>query len=264
MEEGSSQSEGTKDEPEADKTVKEITDEWRSNPGNWPPPPYRPLPSKSTYWFRRPWVWWLGSGITVLILGLRLAVILAPGHPAPSTSNPPANQGQVAPTGHVKVTSNGVCDGKGLATLTDTPANRAVGLPPLQRVSIRDQGQNVTMVFTFQSAPPQTIPGASSYAFFTDVGSGVTNTEGHSTLIVASGGTQLQPGWTVAVTPPGGSIATTSTAVVDDSTRSLTASFSVPGLSIPFLWSTDETISPNSDPSASYALYVCPSTPYSG
>jgi hypothetical protein len=138
-------------------------------------------------------------------------------------------------TGHVKVTSNGVCDGKGLATLTDTPANRAVGLPPLQRVSIRDQGQNVTMVFTFQSAPPQTIPGASSYAFFTDVGSGVTNTEGHSTLIVASGGTQLQPGWTVAVTPPGGSIATTSTAVVDDSARSLTASFSVPGLSIPFL-----------------------------
>ena len=45
MEDRSSQSEGTKDEPEANKTVKEITDEWRSNAANWPPPTDRPLPS---------------------------------------------------------------------------------------------------------------------------------------------------------------------------------------------------------------------------
>ena len=225
----------------------------------------RPAIAKQlTYWFRRPWVWWLGSGITVLILGLRLAVILAPGHPAPSTSNPPANQGQALPTGSANVTSNGICDGSGLSTITDTPANRAAGLPPLQRVSISDQAQRVTVVFTFKSAPPQTIPGASSYAFFTQVGSGVTNAEGHSTLIVASGGTQLQPGWTAGLTPAGGAITTSSMGVVDASARSLTVTLPVAGLSIPFLWSTNEIITPNSDPSAEYALYVCPTAPYSG
>ena len=172
--------------------------------------------------------------------------------------------GKAIPTGHVKVTSNGVCDGKGVATLTDTPANRAVGLPPLERVSIRDHAQNVTIVFTFQSAPPQAIPGASSYAFFTQVGSGVTNAEGHSTLIVASGGTQLQPGWTSALEPPGGTITTSSTAVVDTSARTLTATLLVSDLSIPFLWSTNEIITPNSDPSAEYGFYVCPTATYSG
>lgn len=264
MEDGSSQSEVPKDGHEPGRTVRELTEEWRSDPANWAPPTYQSPPSEPTYWFRRPWVWWLGSAITVLILGLRLALVSTSESPASSTSNPAANQGQAAPTGNINVTANGVCEGSGIATVTDVRAIRAAGLSPLQRVSIRDQAQSVTEVFTFESAPPKTILGASTIAFFTDVGSGVANAKGHSQLIVASGGPHLPAGWTSSVLPPGGTMSALSSAVVDTSARTLTATFHISGLSIPFLWNTDETFTPGSLPSDESTLYVCPTTPYSG
>ena len=139
----------------------------------------------------------------MLILGLRLALVSTSGPPASSSSNPVANQGQAAPTGTINVTANGICEGSGIATVTDVRAIRAAGLPPLERVSIRDQAQSVTEVFTFKSAPPKTIPGTGTIAFISDVGSSVANAEGHSTLIVASGGPQLPTGWTSSESPPG-------------------------------------------------------------
>lgn len=200
----------------------------------------------------------------MLILGLRLALVSTSEPPASSTSSPGANQGQVAPTGSINVTADGTCEGSGIAAVTDVRAIRTVGLPPLERVSIRDQAQTVTEVFTFVSAPPETIPGTGTIALISDVGSGVANAEGHSTLIVASGGPQLPAGWTSSESPPGGTMSTPSSAVLDTSARTLTATFHISGLTIPFLWDADETITPRSLPADESTLYVCPATVYSG
>jgi hypothetical protein len=264
VEDGPSQSEAAKDEPEPHPTVRELTEEWRSDPRNWAPPTYQPPPSQRTYWFRKPWVWWLGSGLTVLILGLRLALVSTSGPPAASTPKPAASRVLVAPKDNINVTADGTCEGSGVAAVTNVPAIRAVGLSPLERVSIRDQAQTVTEVFTFESAPPMTIPGTGTIAFISDVGSGVTNAEGHSVLIVASGGPQLPAGWTSSESPPGGTMSTPSSAVVDTSARTLTATFHIAGLTIPFLWDADETITPRSLPANESTLYVCPATAYSG
>jgi hypothetical protein len=51
---------------------------------------------------------------------------------------------------------------------------------------------------------------------------------------------------------------------VDTSAGTLTATFHISGLTIPFLWDADETITPRSLPADESTLYVCPATAYSG
>jgi hypothetical protein len=59
-------------------------------------------------------------------------------------------------------------------------------------------------------------------------------------------------------------MSTPSSAVVDTSAGTLTATFHISGLTIPFLWDADETITPRSLPADESTLYVCPATAYSG
>lgn len=237
-----------------------------STPSTWDPPPDGDVgrsgdtpraPGRRRYW-------WLASGLSVLVLGLRLALAFAPQHGTTSASSGGFGAPS-APDPDVSVTPRGVCQGSGLPRATDIRANSSMGLAPLKDVTVSDRSQGLSVVLDFDGAPPRDIAGSASRAFQVGLQSDGTSKPSSFTLFVIAGGIP-GPNWTAVVLGSQRSVSMLGIPVTV-AAGSLSATFptsDLTGISTPFFWNVSEVLVPPQGPSSETVMSLCPWTLYSG